>query len=178
MHGIRQYGGHCLCFGAPRSYTIDELRRDHKNRNTLARCLSPNDPHESRNSNDICRRRRSRAVFCAPGRPDRATIDQYGRGWGPMHGRRPRRRPWILDFGVAILRLSYPTSYLSRYITVQYNWVSKDLPIVSNQCRHFCTWVDKWEMHPMMSSLKRTNHLNVRIRTLSAEMANHILVLL
>ena len=139
---------------------------------------SPNDSHESRNSNDICQRRRSRAVFCAPGRLDRATTDQYGSSWGPIYGRQTRHRPWILDFGVAILRLSYPTSYLSSYITVWYNWVSKDLFIVSNQCRHLCTSVEECEIYPMMSSLKRQNHLNVRILTLSAEMANHILALL
>ena len=127
-------------FWAPRGYTIDEVQRDHKNRITLAQYLSPNDPHESCNSNDICWRRRSRAIFCVPGQPDRAVIFQYGKGWGPVHGRRPHRRPWILDFGVAILRLSYPKSYRSRYVTVRYKEVCKYLPIVSNQCTNFAHW--------------------------------------
>ena len=44
--------------------------------------------------------------------------------------------------------------------------------------QHLCTLIEKWELHYMMSSLKRQTHLNVRILTLLAEMANHILALL
>ena len=43
---------------------------------------------------------------------------------------------------------------------------------------HLCNMLEKWELQCVMSTSKHQDHLNMRMLMLSAEIANHILVLL